>query len=224
MADLPFTFLDIAIGVVLLVSGLLAFVRGFVQEVLSVGAWVGAIVVAVFGFPYLRPYARDLIPHELAADVAAGAAIFVVALVVLSLLTRALSDRVKDSALNALDRSLGFVFGLLRGAVLVCLAYIAIEWLMVPSQQPSWLRDARAMPLIEWGADQLKSLVPSETKDAGTDAADDARDRARKVLETERLLRDIMTPEPKGPATDAERGGYDAKERREMERLLESDQ
>ena len=122
MAELPFTFLDIAIGIVLLVSGLLAFVRGFVHEVLAVGAWVGAIFIAVFGFPYLRPYARDLIPHELAADVAAGAAIFVVALVVLSLLTRALSDRVKDSALNALDRSLGFVFGLLRGAVLVCLA------------------------------------------------------------------------------------------------------
>jgi len=221
MANLPFTFVDIAIVVVLLVSGLLAFIRGFVQEVLAVGAWVGAIVIAVLGFPYAQPYARDLIPHELAANVAAGAAIFVVALVVLSLLTRSLAKRVKDSALNALDRSLGFLFGLFRGAVLVCLAYIALEW-MVGSQQPSWLRDARAMPLVEWGADQLKSLVPSQAKKAGGDAADDARDQARKVLETERLLRDIMTPEPKGPSTDAERGGYDAKERREMERLLES--
>jgi membrane protein required for colicin V production len=221
MANLPFTFVDIAIVVVLLVSGLLAFIRGFVQEVLAVGAWVGAVVIAVLGFPYAQPYARDLIPHELAANVAAGAAIFVVALVVLSLLTRSLAKRVKDSALNALDRSLGFLFGLFRGAVLVCLAYIALEW-MVGSQQPSWLRDARAMPLVEWGADQLKSLVPSQAKKAGGDAADDARDQARKVLETERLLRDIMTPEPKGPSTDAERGGYDAKERREMERLLES--
>jgi membrane protein required for colicin V production len=221
MADLPFTFVDIAIVAVLLVSGGLAFIRGFVHEVLAVGAWVGAIVAAVFGFPYAQPYARDLIPHDLAANVAAGAAIFVVALVVLSLLTRALSDRVKGSALNALDRSLGFVFGLLRGAVLVCLAYIAVEW-MVGSQPPSWLRDARAMPLVEWGADQLKSLAPSEARKAGGDAADDARDQARKVLETERLLRDIMTPEPKAPSTDAERGGYDSKERREMERLLES--
>jgi membrane protein required for colicin V production len=221
MANLPFTFVDIAIVVVLLVSGLLAFIRGFVQEVLAVGAWVGAIVIAVLGFPYAQPYARDLIPHELAADAAAGAAIFVVALVVLSLLTRSLSKRVKDSALNALDRSLGFVFGLLRGAVLVCLAYIAVEW-MVGSQQPSWLRDARAMPLVEWGAGQIKSLVPSQAKKAGGDAADDARNQTRKVLETERLLRDIMTPEPKAPPADAERGGYDAKERREMERLLES--
>jgi membrane protein required for colicin V production len=221
MANLPFTFVDIAIVVVLLVSGLLAFIRGFVQEVLAVGAWVGAIVIAVLGFPYAQPYARDLIPHDLAANVAAGAAIFVVALVILSLLTRSLSGRVKDSALNALDRSLGFVFGLLRGAVLVCLAYIAVEW-MVGSQQPSWLRDARAMPLVEWGAGQIKSLVPSQAKKAGGDAADDARNQTRKVLETERLLRDIMTPEPKGPSTDAERGGYDAKERREMERLLES--
>ena len=57
---------------------------------------------------------------------------------------------------------------------------------------------------------------------AGAEAADDARDQTRKVLETERLLRDIMTPEPKGPSTDTDRGGYDARERREMERLLES--
>ena len=95
--------------------------------------------------------------------------------------------------------------------------------MLVPSQQPSWLRDARAMPVIEWGVVQLRSLVPSETKDASVDAANDARDRTREVLGTERLLRDIMTPEPKGPSTDAERGGYDEKERREMERLLESD-
>ena len=222
MANLPFTALDIAIVAVLLISGLLAFIRGFVQEALSVGAWVGAIVAAVFGFPYARPYARQLIPHELLADAAAGIAIFVVSLVVLSLLTRTMSSRIKDSTLNALDRSLGFVFGLLRGAFLVCLAYIAVEWVLTPSQQPAWMRDGRAMPLVEWGAERLKSLVPSDAQKASADAADDARDKARKALETERLLRDIMTPEPKAPSTDDDRGGYDSRERREMERLLES--
>ena len=222
MANLPFTALDIAIVAVLLISGLLAFIRGFVQEALSVGAWVGAIAAAVFGFPYARPYARQLIPHELLADAAAGIAIFVVSLVVLSLLTRTMSSRIKDSTLNALDRSLGFVFGLLRGAFLVCLAYIAVEWVLTPSQQPAWMRDARAMPLVEWGAERLKSLVPSDAQKASADAADDARDKARKALETERLLRDIMTPEPKAPSTDDDRGGYDSRERREMERLLES--
>jgi membrane protein required for colicin V production len=222
MANLPFTALDIAIVVVLLISGLLAFIRGFVQEALSVGAWVGAIAAAVFGFPYARPYARQLIPHELVADVAAGVAIFVVSLVVLSLLTRTMSNRIKDSTLNALDRSLGFVFGLIRGAFLVCLAYIAVEWVLTPSQQPAWMRDARAMPLVEWGAERLKSLVPSDAQKASADAADAARDKARKALETERLLRDIMTPEPKAPSTDDDRGGYDSKERREMEKLLDS--
>ncbi|MGF1641041.1 MAG: CvpA family protein [Rhodospirillales bacterium] len=222
MPDLPITAVDIAIVVVLLISGLLAVVRGFVQEVLAVGAWVGAIAAAIVAFPLARPFARDLIPHELAADAAAGLGVFVVILVVLSLVTRALARRVKDSALNALDRSLGFVFGLVRGGVLVCLAYIAVEWLVVPAQQPSWLRDARAMPLVEWGADQLKSLVPSEAREAGGDAAGEVRDRARDALETERRLRDIMSPEPKGTPPGDERGGYDRKERRDMERLLES--
>ncbi len=215
---------DVGLVAVLIISGVLAFVRGFIQEVLSIGAWIGAIVATIFGLPHVKPIAREFIPHTLLADVVAGGAIFLVTLVFLSIFTNMLSSRVKGSALNALDRSLGFVFGLLRGAVLVCLLFIGVQWLVKPDQQPDWLRNARSLPLVVWGADQLRALVPSNAQDAAAGAAGAAGDEARKVLETHRMLRDIMSPEPKGPPSETERGvdGYTPKERRDMERLIES--
>jgi len=224
VADLPLTVLDIALIAVLVVSGLFAFARGFVHEVLSVGGWVGAVLAAFFALPYARPYARPLVENELIADIAAGVAIFLVTLVILSFAKRSISRRVQDSALNALDRSLGFLFGVLRGAVLISLAYIAVEWMMPPADQPPWLRGARAMPLVEEGARLLKSVVPDETRAAAEESAGGARDDARKVLETQRMLRDIMTPEPKGGDAGGDAGseGYGQKERREMERLIDS--
>jgi membrane protein required for colicin V production len=215
---------DVGLVAVLIISGVLAFVRGFIQEVLSIGAWIGAIVATIFALPHVKPIAREFIPHTLLADVVAGGAVFLVTLVFLSIFTNMLSSRVKGSALNALDRSLGFVFGLLRGAVLVCLLFIGVQWLVKPDQQPDWVRNARSLPLVVWGADQLRALVPSNAQDAAAGAAGAAGDEARKVLETHRMLRDIMSPEPKGPPSETERGvdGYTPKERRDMERLIES--
>lgn len=222
MPDL--TMFDVGLVIVLIISGLLAFVRGFIQEVLSIGAWIGAIAATIFGLPYVKPFTREFISHTMLADVAAGGAIFLVTLVILWILTRMIANTVKGSALNALDRSLGFVFGLVRGAVLVCLLFVGVEWLVKPEQQPDWLRNARSLPLVVWGADQLRSLVPADTQEAAADAAGAAEGEARKVLETHRMLRDIMSPEPKGPPSETEPGvdGYTPKERRDMERLIES--
>jgi membrane protein required for colicin V production len=221
--DVPFTIADLAIVGVLLISAVLAFARGFVHEVLSMAAWLGAAVAVVFVLPFARPIARQLISLPLLADIAAGGVIFIVALLVLSLLTRAVSRRVQDSALNAVDRSLGFLFGLLRGAALVCLAYIPLAW-WEPSEQPDWIRDARARPLVEQGAAMIQSLFDSRRTSA-TQVLDPSRERVRKALETERMVRDIMTPDPKTPRPDGrpQPKGYSEGERRDLERLIDSD-
>jgi membrane protein required for colicin V production len=224
MADFPFTVGDLAVIVILLVSAVLAFARGFVHEVLSMVAWVGAAFAVIFGLPYARPLAREIISLPLLADVAAGGVIFIVALLVLSLLTRAISRRVQDSALNAVDRSLGFVFGVFRGALLVCLAYIPLAWLMTPGEQPAWMRDARTRPLIEQGADMIQAVFDGQQPTA-KQAFDPVRERARKALETERMVRDMMTPEPKTPISGSKppKQGYTESERRDLERLIESE-
>jgi membrane protein required for colicin V production len=221
--DVPFTVADLAVVGIILISAVLAFARGFVHEVLSMAAWVGAALAAIFGLPYVRPVARELISLPLLADIAAGGAIFIVTLLILSLITRAISKQVQGSALNAVDRSLGFLFGLLRGALLVSLAYIPIAWLVGPGTQPEWLRDSRTRPLVEQGAAIIQSIIDSRYG-PGPHGTDPARERARKALETERMVRDMMTPDPKSPsATRPSTHGYSEGERRDLERLIDSD-
>lgn len=217
----PIGWFDIAVAAVLLLSGAMAFSKGFVRSVLSVAAWIGAAAVAIYAFPIVRPHARDLIPMNLGADLAAGAGLFVVSLIVFSLLTQALSSKVKDSALNALDRSLGFLFGLIRGAVVVCLAYIGIVWLFSPDPAPGWVQNARTQPLIESGADLIRDLIPGSIRASGSDAAERARSGTEQALETKRMMDEILTPRPRD-ADGADEPGYDQHQRGDMNRLIES--
>lgn len=162
LENLPINALDLGVAVILLVSGLLACVRGLIHEVLSVGAWVGAIFATVFLYPTVQPHARDLVSIDLAADIGTGIVIFVLTLVVLSLATRTVSSRVKDSALNVLDRFLGFLFGLARGVIIICIAYLGLEFLVPHDEQPGWVTSARSIPLIRVGAAQIYALVPAD--------------------------------------------------------------
>ncbi len=115
---------------------------GFVREAFSVVGWIGALVIAWIGFPYVRPYGiwlylHDTFASEFLADLAVGAAIFLVAKIALTFLSSAIANQIRQSELNALDRSLGFVFGLARGSLIVCLAYLALAWAWPPSDQPN---------------------------------------------------------------------------------------
>ena len=220
MPDIPLNGIDIAVAAVVLISALVAFFRGFVHEVLAVAGWVGAIFATIYGLSLAKPYARQLISINWVADVVAGTVIFVATLIVFSLITGFIARRVQESVLNVLDRSLGFLFGVARGAVLVCLAYIAVEWMASPPEQPAWLRSARTIRLIEAGAELLKALVPRDAAAGASGLAADAQENTRKALETQRILRDILSPEPKRPEPEP-RAGYDREQRREMERLIE---
>ncbi len=220
MDSLPVNVTDIGVGVVLLGSALLAYARGFVHEVLAVGGWIGAIFTTIYGFPYVKPFARDLIDLQWVADLTAGTVLFIVSLVALSIVTRKISNRVQASMLNALDRSLGFLFGIVRGAVLVSLAYVGVELVQPVSEQPPWLRSARSMPVIESGARLLRSLIPDDDDAA---AANDAREKAQRMLDTEKAMRQMLSATPKGRAPGAP-GDYGVRERRDMERLIDSSQ
>src|SRR6202007_1245666 len=98
---------DIIVLAVIGLSALFAFARGFVKEVMSILAWVGAAFIAVRGLDYARPYAKQMISSPMLADMAAGAALFIVSLIVLSLVTSAIARGVKHSPLSAVDRALG---------------------------------------------------------------------------------------------------------------------
>jgi membrane protein required for colicin V production len=198
MSSLPINGLDLTVGLVLLISALLAFLRGFVQETLSVGAWIGATFGALYGVRYVHPYAREIIPLDWAADAAATVVLFLLILFVLSLATNMVARTVQRSSLNPLDRSLGFVFGILRGAVILSVALIISDWLMKADDRPQWMRTAKTLPLLEDGASVLKAMIPQSFQRA-EDTAKDAAAKVNEAAEMKRTLDHLTAPTPAGP-------------------------
>lgn len=225
MESFPISGLDLAVVIVLLISAVLAFMRGFVHEVLSVAAWIGGILSVVYGVPELRHIARGFIANDLIADIATSVVIFLSVLVVLSILTKMLSQSIQASALNNLDRSLGFVFGLLRGAVILAAALLILDWIIDTGERPDWVQSAKTLPVIEGTADFLQSLAP-ESFMAAEDAAKEASETAKDAMELKETF-DKLTQPPPGSDPDAPQtpdGAYQQDQRNSMDRLFQTNQ
>lgn len=155
-------YLDILLIAVMLISGFLAMVRGFMREVLSIAAWGCAAVATVLAYSRLLPYAKQYFNNDyVAAGVTIGG-VFLLTLIIISALTVRLSDKVLDSRIGALDRALGFVFGLARGLLIVVVAFIFFDWLVPAKSQPEMVQDARSRVVLKSTGDWLMSLLPDD--------------------------------------------------------------
>ena len=163
---MPFSWLDIILAAIMLISGFLAMLRGLTREVLSILSWAVAAVATLFFFPQYQAQARVYIEPALLADAVLAGGIFLVVLIVVSLITVRISDGVLDSRIGALDRTLGFVFGLARGLVLVVIAYLFFTWLVPEDTQPQWIRDARSLPILKRTGAGIVSLLPEDPASA----------------------------------------------------------
>ena len=101
---------DIFIAVVLIVSALLSFFRGFISEMLGIGSWVIALIVGFYTMPYLEPFVLNYVPKPLFANILSLIAVAVVTLIVLTLICSKIEKKVRKSALNRLDHFLGFIY------------------------------------------------------------------------------------------------------------------
>jgi membrane protein required for colicin V production len=218
---------DGIVAAALVLSGIFAYSRGLVREVLSLLAWAGAVAATYYGLDLVRPYARELLPWKAAADGIAGVALFVLALLVLTLTTGRLARIVNQSQFGPIDRSLGFLYGVGRGALLVCIAYLVVGWIVPPAQQPTWVKEARTRPLIERGAAEIMRLVPARYQADGRAAAHDADRTAKEAASAAQFLRQLSAPAPRpAPKDDGTSGekGYNTLDRRQMDRLIQGAQ
>ncbi|MDF2372311.1 MAG: CvpA family protein [Rhizobiaceae bacterium] len=159
---MPITILDgILVGVTLF-SAVLAMVRGFSREVLSVASWIAAAAAAYTFYPLLVPIIMDYVSSENIATVVSAGIIFLVALIVVSVLTMRIADFVIDSRIGALDRTLGFLFGAARGILLVAVAVLFFNWLVAGPQQPTWVANAKSKPLLDSIGEQLVNILPED--------------------------------------------------------------
>jgi membrane protein required for colicin V production len=158
--------LDGVVIAVVLISALLAMFRGFVREVLSIAAWVAAAILAYLFYEDLLPYVSDYVDNRSVAVGLSAAAIFLVSLIVVSLVTMKISDYVMDSPVGVLDRLLGFVFGTARGLLLVVVAVIFFNWLVDEANRPAWVTSALTYPELSSLGDELLAAIPDDPEAA----------------------------------------------------------
>ncbi|MAR49799.1 MAG: colicin V production CvpA [Rhodobacteraceae bacterium] len=134
------TIIDgVSIAVVLL-SGILAYARGFLREVLAISGWIISIIIAFMlaptGVPLVSeiPYLNKIVSGCEATTIISFALILAISVLVCSIFTPLLSNVVKRSVLNTFDQSLGFLFGALRGIILIVVSVVVYNQVAVDNE------------------------------------------------------------------------------------------
>jgi membrane protein required for colicin V production len=159
---MPITILDLILLGVMLISGLLAMVRGFMREILSIAAWGCAALATLYSFGKLLPTAKTYFNNDTVAAVVVVAGVFVGTLIIVSVITVKISDMILDSRIGALDRTLGFLFGLARGLLIVVVAFLFFSWLVPEKQRPDWVSGAKSRVVLQGTGDWLMALLPDD--------------------------------------------------------------
>jgi membrane protein required for colicin V production len=154
-------YLDIFLVVVMFVSGLLAMVRGLIREVLSIAGWGAAAGAALFAYTKVLPSAKAYFNTMNDYVVAGGtiATFFIGTLIIVSIITVKISDKSLDSRIGALDRTLGFLFGLARGLLIVVVMFAFYDWFQ-PKSQPGWIANAKSLFVLKSLRDDIISMSP----------------------------------------------------------------
>ena len=183
------TAFDVGVGILVLISALLATARGLTREVLSLATWAGSAGITVWMWQYHPEIARAYVKEELVADVATIVVSFIIALIVLHLLTMRIADFVVDSKIGPLDRTLGFVFGALRGVVIAVVVVMFGIWLFGNSL-PSWAQDSKSLPMLTQFGDGIIAALP-----------DDLENQINDILQRTKGGDDTETPPDEGTDT-----------------------
>ena len=204
---MPITILDLVLLGVMLISGLLALVRGFMREILSIAAWGAAALATLYAYQKLLPTAKAYFNNDTIATAVTVAGVFIGTLIIVSIITTRVSDMILDSRIGALDRTLGFLFGLARGLLIVVVAYQFFIWLVPDKQQPDWVRGAKSRTMLDSTGEWLKGLLP-----------DDPENTILKRFKKNKPDDEQTDAEPASPASG---DGYSKPARDSLKKLIE---
>lgn len=151
---------DIAIVVILLVSALIGLFRGFIREMLSLASWVIAFYIAwtfaPLGATYLEPY----ISQPPLRVVASFVGIFIVVLIVVSIIAYLVYKLFALAGIKGVDRSLGFLFGVARGVVLIAVLILTAVYTDFAAQP--WWQSSALVSYFTPVTDFLLTLMPPD--------------------------------------------------------------
>ena len=212
---------DIGVIAVVGLSAVFAFARGFVREALSIVAWVGAALATLYAFNAVYAIVDPMVHNPLLSQLISGCGLFIGSLIVLTILTGIVARTVRSSGLSPIDRTLGFIFGVLRGAFILSLAFLLLD-MVQPSDRPEWLREAKSAPYLQQGANMIRNFLPEQWRAKSSAAADDLLRTMSPASEAEKAMRALAnpTPPPAAPNQQPAPPSYKPSDQRELDRLI----
>jgi len=227
--------IDIIVAVIVIISAIISFLRGFIREVLTIAGVIGGLAAAYFFGPLLAPTFQnwfgvdlgadkaqklfDLIPMDILATVVAYASIFVLFVIIISVISHFTAGAVKALGLGPVDRSLGVIFGIVRGLVLLGLIYLPFHLLMTSDTKSDLFAESRTHIFIEKTAVFLAGFLPnsSEVEEKIEKVADE---KLKDKLMEQDLLKGAQDLKEKIQNNQSETG-YEEDHRNELEDLFE---
>jgi len=163
--SLSVNFIDCLIVLIVVVSAGYAAWRGFIWETLTIFSWVTASVCCLYFGPYIIPLTRSLVGEGWLANLLGYASVFMAIFIPFAFISHRFSETVKNSPIGPLDRAAGVAFGVVRGLMIVGLAYMAFTYFVPIRNHPSWLTEARLLPIVQSTADIMLTAVPNQPSD-----------------------------------------------------------
>jgi len=238
--SLSVSFLDVLIILIIIVSAGYAAWRGFLWETLTIFAWVAAAFACLYFGPYLIPLTRSMVSQPWVASLLAYAGIFLAVFIPLAFMSHRFSESVKHSPIGPLDRAAGVAFGVIRGLVVVGLAYLLFTYFVPIREHPRWLTEARLLPVVQSTAEVMLSVVPDHPHaDFGGDSRpevvrqapppaashDPMADLIRKnetANSVPKTTREPVRPQTAPKATAKASKSYGATDRQALDKLIET--
>lgn len=233
---------DILVIAVMLISAAISFLRGFIRETLTILGVVGGAFASYLGGPLALPVVEgwlgieegaepqrlfDVIPYTLLADILTYGGIFIVVVVVLSFISHIMAEAVRSLGLGAVDRTLGVVFGLVRGLVVLGLLYLPFHLILDKEQKIAWFGGSKTHFYLEQTAEVMAGYLP---EDAEETAKEGAKGAAEAISTREKLQSiDLLQKEGEDKAAESPVGeenpddGYTDEFRNKMDELFQEE-
>lgn len=234
--------LDVIVLVVILISALVSFLRGVIREILTILGVIGGLVAAYYGGPILNPYMEDwlgvkepaegekvekfmgILTYDMLAEILSYGLIFIVVVVILSIISHLLAETVRAIGLGPIDRTLGVIFGIARGILLIAIVFIPVRIAASEEKREEWFKDSKSYFYVDKISQALIDMVPDAVLDELKEDAETVEEgiNTREKLQNMNVLKKDQAADGKTENDAAKGPGYTEEFREEMDKLFEN--
>ncbi len=154
---------DVIILVLIFISALFAFFRGLSLELLSISVWIISFFVSYAYGKNLINFFNKIVNNILISTAISYVLVFLIVFVIFSFLTRKFSVFIKESYVGLIDKSLGFIFGILRGYVIVGLCFFLFDY-FYNGKRLEFIDNSKIIPVIKITNNEIFRFLKIDNK------------------------------------------------------------